>query len=205
MPDRELHPDVAQLRALGHPVRLRIVGLLRSRGPATASGLAARLGLNSGATSYHLRQLAAAGLIEDDHERGNARDRWWKAAYQTTRTSSEGVEDPEALAALRSYHDIVVGAMVRQLQESVAERPDLPRRWVDSIDASDWRLTVTPDQARQVSERLHKVLDEAAAEFGAPPSDTGATDTAATDTAPVTYQLHTFPAPGEVVAPEDAS
>ena len=52
-------PDVAALRALGHPVRLRILGLLRADGPATATALAQRLGLNSGATSYHLRQLAA--------------------------------------------------------------------------------------------------------------------------------------------------
>ncbi|MBO9578980.1 MAG: helix-turn-helix transcriptional regulator, partial [Microbacteriaceae bacterium] len=46
-------PDPAQLKALSHPMRLRMLGLLRQDGPATAPTLAERLGLNSGATSYH--------------------------------------------------------------------------------------------------------------------------------------------------------
>ena len=58
--------------------------LLRLEGPATATQLAQKLKLNTGATSYHLRQLAEHGFIEDDTERGDARDRWWKAAHQST-------------------------------------------------------------------------------------------------------------------------
>ena len=63
-----------------------MLGLLRAEGPATATTLAPRLGLNTGATSYHLRQLAQHGFIVEDAERGNARDRWWRAAHQSTRT-----------------------------------------------------------------------------------------------------------------------
>ena len=74
-------PGPAGLKALSHPVRLRMLGLLRAEGPATATALAARLGLNSGATSYHLRQLAAHGFVEDDASRGNGRDPWWRAAH----------------------------------------------------------------------------------------------------------------------------
>ena len=69
-------PTPLQLRALSHPVRLRMLGLLRAEGPATATGLATRLGLNSGATSYHLRQLATHGFVEDDDSRGDGRERW---------------------------------------------------------------------------------------------------------------------------------
>ena len=77
MPDerRILHPDTRQLRVLAHPLRSRLVGALRFHGPATATQLAARLGTNSGATSYHLRQLAEVGLVEDDAERSSGRDR----------------------------------------------------------------------------------------------------------------------------------
>ncbi len=203
-PERQLHPDVTQLRALGHPLRLRIIALLRTDGPATASGLAARLGLNSGATSYHLRRLADAGLIEDDTERGNARDRWWKASHETTQTTTKGVEDPEALVALRGYHDIVVAAMLRQVGESVAERGDLPLRWQQSLDASDWQLTLTPDQADEVQRRLHQVLDDANREFGGTDRISETDGTGAGDgTAPVVFHLHSFPAPGRVSAPHD--
>ena len=52
---RRVVPDATALKALAHPVRLRMLGMLRVDGPATATQLAARLGLNSGATSYHLR------------------------------------------------------------------------------------------------------------------------------------------------------
>ena len=67
-PTREITrivPDATALKALTHPLRLRMLGMLRIDGPATATGLAERLGLNSGATSYHLRQLAQHGFIEE--------------------------------------------------------------------------------------------------------------------------------------------
>jgi DNA-binding transcriptional ArsR family regulator len=51
--------DPHNLRGLAHPLRVRLLGLLRSDGSSTATRLAERLGQSSGATSYHLRQLAA--------------------------------------------------------------------------------------------------------------------------------------------------
>src|SRR3954469_22151212 len=88
-------PTPQQLRALTHPVRLRILGLLRTEGATTATALAQRLGLNTGATSYHLRQLAQHGFIVDDEERGNGRERWWRAAHAATRTDDRQLTAPE--------------------------------------------------------------------------------------------------------------
>ena len=78
--ERDLVLDGPAMRALAHPLRVQIVDLLRRGGPSTATRLAERLGLNSGATSYHLRQLAAAGLIAEAADLGNKRDRWWQAS-----------------------------------------------------------------------------------------------------------------------------
>src|SRR5689334_12619211 len=61
-----VRPDGRSLRALAHPLRLRLLGLLRMDGAATASQLAARTGQSSGATSYHLRQLAAYGFVIEE-------------------------------------------------------------------------------------------------------------------------------------------
>jgi DNA-binding transcriptional ArsR family regulator len=47
-----------------HPVRVALLDLLSTRGTLTSTEAARRLGLNSGLTSFHLRQLARAGLIE---------------------------------------------------------------------------------------------------------------------------------------------
>ena len=51
---------------------MELLSVLRQRGPATASMLAERLGESSGATSYHLRQLAAHGFVEDAPELAGA-------------------------------------------------------------------------------------------------------------------------------------
>src|SRR4051812_34030637 len=102
-PDPELDVvalEGAQLRALAHPMRNRMLGLLRFYGPATATMLAGRLGVNTGATSYHLRQLADAGLVVEDDTRGNARDRWWKSAHRGTHFDSNELLDTEPELAL---------------------------------------------------------------------------------------------------------
>ncbi|HSO04905.1 MAG TPA: helix-turn-helix domain-containing protein, partial [Candidatus Limnocylindrales bacterium] len=62
---RFLVTDVEALRVLSHPLRARILGALRLEGEATASQLGRRLDESSGATSYHLRQLARFGLVEE--------------------------------------------------------------------------------------------------------------------------------------------
>jgi len=93
-PTSQIVLDASLLQALSHPMRTQIFELLQRYGPSTATGLAERLGVNSGATSYHLRQLAEAGLVIEDTDRGNARDRWWKAAYRGTR-----IEDTELIRA----------------------------------------------------------------------------------------------------------
>lgn len=69
--------DLAALRGLAHPLRVRILDELAMYGPLTASGLGERLGESSGSTSYHLRQLERQGLVAEDAARGTARERWW--------------------------------------------------------------------------------------------------------------------------------
>jgi DNA-binding transcriptional ArsR family regulator len=68
------------LRALAHPLRVHIMNELSDFGAMTASGLAERLGESSGATSYHLRQLAKHGIIVEVEGKGSARERWWRMA-----------------------------------------------------------------------------------------------------------------------------
>ena len=89
----------AALHALAHPLRLRLLGLLRIDGPATASGLAKRVGESSGSTSYHLRQLAVAGFIEEAPELGTKRERWWRAAHRETSWSPAQFSTPPTRAA----------------------------------------------------------------------------------------------------------
>ncbi len=152
-------PDPTALRALSHPVRLRILGLLRVDGPSTASALAVRLGLNSGVTSYHLRQLAQHRFVIDEAERGNGRDRWWKAAHQSTRSGETAESTPEGREADDAFGQAIAVVHTEQLQRAVEERPLLPLPWRRPSTLSDWGLKVTPVRATELMDALVKVVD----------------------------------------------
>lgn len=150
--------DARGLRAMAHPLRVRLVGLLRRHGPATATRLAARLEINSGSASYHLRQLAAAGFVEEDAERGNARERWWRSVHQKT-----WFDDPELAArepgAALAYLQSVAATYTLRAQRALNELQTMPRPWRDTLDMSDWSLRITPDEALTLREKLRAVLE----------------------------------------------
>ena len=177
-------PEPAALKALAHPVRLRILGLLRSEGPATATSLAQRLGLNSGAMSYHLRQLHQHGFITDDPERGNARERWWRAAHQATRASKDNDQTAEGRAALDALTQAVAVVHTEQLQRSLEEAPTLPSSWRRATTHSDWQLRVSPARAEQLTKALADLVEG------------WAEDDEATDGEDFVVQVHAFPRPG---------
>ena len=85
------------LRAYAHPVRMKLILALRTRGPLTATQAGRLLGESSGTCSFHLRQLAKYGLVEETGE-GTGREKPWRAT--TTSTAWDDVQqDPEAAAA----------------------------------------------------------------------------------------------------------
>lgn len=152
-------PSLEQLKALTHPVRVRMLGMLRIDGPATATTLATRLGLNTGATSYHLRQLAQHGFIEDDPTRGNGRERWWKAAHSATYARSEVLPEggEEALGA---YMQTVVSSYFARAQEALEERPLLPEEWRRAQEFSDWTARLTLEQVRRIRQAMGELFED---------------------------------------------
>lgn len=189
MDDRSITPSPQQLRALTHPVRLRILGLLRAEGPTTATALAARLGLNSGATSYHLRQLATHGFIHDDPSLGTGRERWWRASHASTSTGWEPPEpEPADKEALDAYLQSVVVVYTQMLQQMVEERATLSHEWRTASTVSDWRCRLDPEQARRLIEQVGQVIEAFVAAEERPESDP--------DAAPYAIMFHGFPRPG---------
>lgn len=149
--------DAKGLRALAHPVRVQLVGLLRRYGPSTATRLAERLGVNSGTASYHLRQLGAAGFVAEDTERGNARERWWRSVHQMTELSDPELaeREPEAVFA---YYQSVAAIYTLRAQRTLSELQTMPRAWRDSFDMSDWSLRLTPEETAALGRELREVI-----------------------------------------------
>src|SRR3954447_8670067 len=65
MPHRRMELDAASLKALAHPLRVQIMRALDLRDQMSVTSLAEELGETTGAVSYHLRQLARHGLVEE--------------------------------------------------------------------------------------------------------------------------------------------
>lgn len=166
-------PDVTQLRALSHPVRMRILGLLRTLGPATASLIARRLGLNSGATSYHLRQLAEHGFVEEAPGMGTKRERWWRAVSQMTSVPEPDDPDDEGRDATDAFHHMVVGQQAQRMQTAAERRGGEPQEWRVVTSISDAALAVTAEQAREIQHRFESLIWEVLEEHGGPPGPVG--------------------------------
>ncbi|MFD3485767.1 ArsR/SmtB family transcription factor [Streptomyces sp. NPDC058665] len=149
--------DAKGLRALAHPVRVQLVGMLRKFGPSTATRLAERLGVNSGTASYHLRQLGDAGFVEEDTERGNARERWWRAVHRSTWFREADLAEREPEAAL-AYLQSVAAAYTLRTQRALSELQTMPDRWRGTFDISDWPLRLTPEETVNLREELYALI-----------------------------------------------
>ncbi|MGY4907678.1 ArsR/SmtB family transcription factor [Streptomyces sp. 900116325] len=149
--------DAKGLRALAHPVRVQLVGLLRKYGPSTATRLAERLGVNSGTASYHLRQLGAAGFVQEDTERGNARERWWRSVHQRTWFNDPNLAEREPEATL-AYLQSVAATYTLRAQRTLNELQTMPRAWRDNFDMSDWALRLTPEETAALHQEFRDVI-----------------------------------------------
>lgn len=147
------------LKAMAHPLRVQILGQLRTHGPATASGLGSRLGLSSGALSYHLRQLERYGFITEDTERGDNRDRWWRATHRYTQFDGTDL-DPALAEVGEEYERSVISALTASLVRAQAERNSWPAEWQRTFDMSDTLLQLTAAEAEQLAADLLKVLNQ---------------------------------------------
>jgi predicted ArsR family transcriptional regulator len=164
--------------------------LLRLEGPATATRLAQQLKLNTGATSYHLRQLAEHGFIEEDHERGDARDRWWKAAHESTHANLESRTSDEEAESTEAYLHTVALMYTETLMQHVDERRYLPAPWRRASTTSDWHVRLTPERAEQMVDALFRFVEQWS-EDEEPEGTPGAGD--------FVINLNAFPRPGTVV------
>ncbi len=174
--------DLTQLRALAHPLRMRILGRLRIDGPATATSLAAALNESSGATSYHLRRLAAHGFVEDAPELGTGRERWWRALHDATSFSiADFLDDPEALVAARVLRRESLRLYARLIETWLAGEETWGDAWIDAAVLDDRVARFTPERLKAFERGVLDLVSE----HEVPPDTQGAER--------VVILLHGFP------------
>ena len=147
-------------------MRIRLLGLLRREGPLTASAAGRSLGESSGSTSYHLRQLARFGLVEEAGG-GRGRERPWQAT--ALYTSWPNVADtPELADASEAFERFVIARYVERLEGWVARRSSEPLEWQEAASFGDAVLYLTVDELTALRDDLRDVFDRYVERYARP-------------------------------------
>jgi predicted ArsR family transcriptional regulator len=151
--------DPRALRAYAHPVRMALMGLLRTEGPLTATRAADLLGESSGTCSFHLRQLAKYGLVEEAGG-GTGREKPWRATTTTTDWDVTGGGTPETAAATGLLGTVIAEQYLEQLKRWLEASPDEPAEWQRAAMLGDRILYITPAELDELRSRVRELLDE---------------------------------------------
>ncbi|MEU9875286.1 ArsR/SmtB family transcription factor [Streptomyces phaeochromogenes] len=148
------------LRALAHPVRIRLLSELRSEGPATASTLAGVTGEAVSLISYHLRQLSKHGFIEEAPELArDARERWWRVREQMTSWSSASfLATEEGRAADMAVKQEILQLHHERLSGFLSEQQTWSDEWVDAAVTDDHMLRLDSTGLRLLHDELAAVI-----------------------------------------------
>ena len=162
--DRQV-TDPADLKAVAHPLRVQMLALLRSHGPATATELAQRLGTESGSTSYHLRVLARHGFVTEapagSGARRHPRERRWAAAHRTTGWSNTQLGSTDAgreAAAMMRRRQVEV--LIGDVERFEAGQDRLSPAWVEAAGLGDLRVRLTETSLTELWDRFYAHLEE---------------------------------------------
>jgi DNA-binding transcriptional ArsR family regulator len=129
IPVREIK-DPRALRAVAHPLRLRILEVVALYGPITATEVAERVGESPANCSWHLRQLARYGYVEEAGG-GTGRQRPWRIVLEG-RKWGHGEEEPELARAGDAVTDVLLDMELRALREWMIRRRAEAPQWRDA-------------------------------------------------------------------------
>jgi DNA-binding transcriptional ArsR family regulator len=139
-----------QLKALGHPLRVRVLEMLGQDGDwqLTNRELAQRLGVDPGHLHFHVRMLLRAGLIELADTNGRGREKPYRAVAKVFRVS------PELLAAGGASD--LQAAMIEQVQRAHARYAE-----AGAIRGAQLEVKLSMAQAlKLITDSLDRARDE---------------------------------------------
>ena len=161
----DLEPEIAisdpkVMRALAHPVRLRLLGELRQRGPQNVRTLAGLVDEPPNSVSYHLRALAKYGFVADAPGlAADGRESWWRALHRRTTWDPAAVaEQPELRTAGAELERQVLKRWYEKLAGYLDREGSLDPAWVRGAVRTDASLMLTAEQLAEMRDELRAVL-----------------------------------------------
>src|ERR1017187_10117605 len=149
--------DPRALRALAHPIRMSLVGMLRVHGPLTATKAAELLGESSASCSFHLRQLAKYGLAEEAGG-GQGRQRPWRATASFTDVP-EVTDSPEHAAASGLFRAVIAERYFEAVMRWLEARAEEPAPWQQAAQFGDIFLWLTAGERAELGRQVDDLLD----------------------------------------------
>jgi DNA-binding transcriptional ArsR family regulator len=143
--------DPLAIRALAHPVRLDLIEALGTLGPSTAARCGRHLGVSQASCSFHLRQLAKYGFVEEAPPGPDRRERVWRLTDIEQSWASGPVTDQLDRVFAQREADRMVGWTTRRAAE--------PPEWQDVAFLGGATLPVTAAELAEIRARLRAVLD----------------------------------------------
>jgi len=147
--------DARALRAYAHPVRMKLVGLLRTEGPLTATRAGELLGESSGTCSFHLRQLAKYGLVEEAGG-GTGREKPWRATTLWTAWDS-ATDTPEMAAATGVLQAAIAELYFGRLMSWLEASQDEPAEWQQAAQLGDQVMYVTAEELAELGREVREL------------------------------------------------
>jgi DNA-binding transcriptional ArsR family regulator len=151
--------DAGVMRALAHPARLSIMERLMSGVPATATECAEIIGLTPSATSYHLRALAKAGLVEEAPGRGDGRERLWRSQIRGFDVEAGHRADVDTRDAERELLDSFMIREETRVRQWLARSHDEPLEWYQASVFSESLLLLTAEELTALNEQFTKAIE----------------------------------------------
>jgi predicted ArsR family transcriptional regulator len=148
--------DPGVMRALTHPLRLELIELLWREGSINATEAAREFGESQASCSFHLRQLAKFGFVEEvEGVRGRARP--WRLSRRGMRFANVH-DDPEADIAWAALERLLRDRQMARYRKWLEGRSRYSRPWRDAPYHSQRVVWLTPEELREVAEKITELL-----------------------------------------------
>ncbi len=148
--------DPRELRALAHPVRMALIEELILGGSLTATQLGELIDESPTTCSYHLRQLAKYGFVEEAGG-GKGRARPWRLSSVGMAVSNTA-HDPETELAADALVRVFTDRSMTRHRKWLDTKRGYPAHWQDAGEQSQYLFYLTVDELRQLREELAGVL-----------------------------------------------
>jgi DNA-binding transcriptional ArsR family regulator len=148
--------DPVAIRALAHPLRNDLMGIIGHLGRATTAEAARELGISHGLASHHLRQLAKYGFVERVAGKDN-RERPWRLVA-TSYNWSGAARTAEGTAAVDVLEQVAAERALERFFGWQQQRGSWPDAWRETAGIGTSTVYLTRAELAELTAAMDALL-----------------------------------------------